>query len=241
MSREITPLTDLQKQFQDIVQPQLEQITIEQEPLETITLQKLQDVLLERDIDDILCWKGGYSSDMSIEAKVQKVLDILTEILTDDSQPSAMDALIKQLIEQSIVYDLKNQKRKQLTADFQRAFNGLVTKEDIKETRKQIKSSKSFEEAEKASEKAATKRSKAKKKSRDKDKIEVAVNTLQEFTKVLEDDKSDIKLVDFKELINKCSFLLEQADKLRQKELNNQSIKQAKEKEKQEQPAGASL
>jgi hypothetical protein len=92
-----TPLTDLEQQVQDLLQPHFEQITIEQEPLNTITPARLQEVLLEKDIDDILCLKGDYSSDTSIEAKVDKVYDILNKIFNSDAQLSAIDNFIKQL------------------------------------------------------------------------------------------------------------------------------------------------
>jgi hypothetical protein len=224
MPRKIKPLTEQQKQFQDIIQPQLEKITIEQVPLNTITPERLRKVLLEKDIDDILCWKGDYSSDMQIDAKVEKVHEIFSDIVTGDSQPSAMDALIKQLIEQSIVYDLRNEKRKELTLAFQRAFNGLVTKEDITKTREQIKSSKSFDGVKADSEVAASARRRAKKKSRDEAKIKDAEDALDEFNKEIADSKSSIQLADLESLLDNCQKLIQTVKNLNQKQLNNSVV-----------------
>ncbi|PSB05798.1 hypothetical protein C7B62_24445 [Pleurocapsa sp. CCALA 161] len=124
--KNLQPLTDLQQQFRDIIEPILAEITINNQPLDTLDSARLQEVLLERDLDDILCLKDLYSEDLNLEDKAEEVYNILQEILNSNTKPSSVDKLIEQLIEDCVVYDLKVQKRKELTLDYQRAFNGLV-------------------------------------------------------------------------------------------------------------------
>ena len=215
--KNIAPLTDLQQQFRDIVEPLLEEITIDKEPLDTISPQRLQEVLLERDIDEILCLKDLYSEDLKLEDKADKVLDILEEILNSNTRPSAIDKLIEQLIEDCVVYDLKVQKRKELVADFQRSFNGLTTKEEISNTRTKLKKTTKYKEVEQESEKASSNRRKEKKKQRNTKKITKAEEALQSASKILKDSKSDVKLTNLDKVVELGTELLSYINEMKTK------------------------
>ena len=217
MAVSTTPLTPLQQQFQDIVKPKLEEITIDNEPLDTLTSDRLQEVLLERDIDDILCLKDSYSEDLNLEDKANQVHNILQDIIDSNTPPSAVDELIKQLIEKSVIFKLKSEKRKELTADFQRSFNGLTTKEEIKSTREEIQKTSSFQEVEQQSKQAGSNRYQAKKKQRNTNKITKAEQALQSASKILEDSKSDVKLTDLDKVVELGTSLLNYINEMKTK------------------------
>ena len=115
--KNLQPLTVLQQQFRDMIEPILDEITIDNEPLDTLDSVRLQEVLLERDLDNILCLKDLYSEDLNLEDKAEEVYNILQEILNSNTKPTSpyLDKLIKQLIENCVVFYLKTQKKKELT------------------------------------------------------------------------------------------------------------------------------
>lgn len=234
------PLSDLQQQFKDIVEPLINQITISDEPLHSLTSTRLQEVLMERDIDDILCLKDLYSESLNIQDKANKVKDILQDILYSDTKLTIIDELIKQLIEQSVIFELKSEKRKELTADFQRSFNGLVTKEEIKYTRENLKKTTKYQKVAAESQKAGSNRYKTKKKKRTDDKIQRTVDALQDISDVISDTKTELKSPDLIELMNKAAAFIEHAEKIKQKELNDGSVAN-KEKTKSENKESVSV
>lgn len=234
MAVSTTPLTELQQQFQDIVKPILEKITIADEPLDTISPYRLQEVLLERDIDDILCLKDSYSENLNLEDKANQVHNILQDILDTNTQPSTVDELIKQLIEKSVIFELKSKKRKELTLEFQKSFNGLVLKEEIKNTRESIKKTKKYEEVEQESKKAGSNRYQAKKKQRNTNKITKAEQALQSASKILEDSKSDVKLTDLDKVIELGTSLLNYINEIKTKAEHDRLAAEAKERKEQD-------
>ena len=222
--KNVDPLTEIQQQFRDIVEPLLEEITIDKEPLHTISSYRLQEVLLERDLDDILCLKDLYSEKLNLEDKADQVYDILQDILNSDKRPNALDELIKRLIEQSVIFELKSEKRKELTADFQRSFNGLTTKEEIKDTRESITKTKEYQEVEANCKQATSNRRKVNKKEKDTAKIQRTVDALQDISDVISDAKTELKSPDLKELMTKAAAFIEHAEKIQQKEINDKSV-----------------
>ena len=231
------PLTDLQKQFKDIVEPHINQITINDEPLQSLSSLRLQEVLMERDIDDILCLKDCYSSDLTLKDKADKVKDILHDILNPDTKPSTIDELIKQLIEKSVVFELKAKKRKELTADFQRSFNGLVTKEDIKDTRDSIQKTKEYKGIKKESKKAGSDRYRTKKKQRTAKKISNAEEALESALKISKKSESYIELTDLDKVAELGTELIKYISEMKAKAEQDRLTAEAKarkEKGKQE-------
>jgi hypothetical protein len=231
--KNLQPLTDLQQQFRDIIEPILAEITIDNEPLDTLDSARLQEVLLERDLDDILCLKDLYSEDLNLEDKTEEVYNILQEILNSNTKPSSVNKLIEQLIEDCVVYDLKVQKRKELTLDYQRAFNGLVTKEEVTNAKSEIEKTKEYEKVEQKSREASSNRRKVKKKQKNTAKIQRTVDALQDISNVISDANTELRSPDLKELMVKAVAFIEHAGKIQQKELNDESVvnkEKAKEK-----------
>ena len=217
----VQPLTELQQQFRDIVEPLLEEITIDNEPLDSLDSFRLQEVLSERDIDNILCLKDMYGEDMDLEEKADTVFDLLTDILKAKSKASSLDKYIKQLIEDCVVFELKSKKRKELTADFQRSFNGLVTKEEVTDTKSKIEETEEYKAVEANRKQASSNRRKVNKKRKDTAKIQRTVDALQDISDVISDSKTELGSPDLLELMAKAAAFIEHAGKIQQRELND--------------------
>ena len=231
--KNLQPLTVLQQQFRDMIEPILDEITIDNEPLDTLDSARLQEVLLERDLDDILCLKDLYSEDLNLEDKTEEVYNILQEILNSNTKPSSVNKLIEQLIEDCVVYDLKVQKRKELTLDYQRAFNGLVTKEEVTNTRKELKKTTTYKKVEQESEKASSNRRRVKKKQKTANKITKTEEALKSASEIMEKYQPDISVKELESLVKLTQDLLNNITKMKQKELNDESVvnkEKAKEK-----------
>lgn len=222
--KNLQSLTDLQQQFRDIIEPILDGITINDEPLDTLDSGRLQEVLLERDLDNILCLKDLYSENLDLDEKAEEVYNILQEILNSNTKPTSLDRLIKQLIEDCVVFDLKTQKRKELTLDYQRAFNGLVTKQEVTNIKSKIEKTKEYKKVEASFKQASSNRRKVKKKQKNTAKIQRTVDALQDISEVISDSKSELGSPDLLELMAKAAAFIGHAEKIKQRELNDESV-----------------
>lgn len=226
-------LTELQQQFKDIIEPILEEITIDDQPLDTLSSVRLQDILLERDIDEILILKNQYQENLNVEEKADLVHEFLQDILDTDSKLSKIDSLIKQLIENSVVVTLKSEKRRELTLDFQKSFIGLVVKEEVKTTKDKIEKTKEYKEVKDVCKTADSNRRKVRKNQRNKDKIVKTEKALEQLSEVISNPKTELGSPDLKKLIAQAATFLDNADKIQQRELNANASKQQEEAQSQ--------
>lgn len=135
--------TEVKKQIKDLVASQLKAINSR-----NISRHNLGNDLIESDLDMILCVTEECEPEYidGIEEKQVRVVRIVEDI-TKKENPTALEEEILELALQSRLYTEKIQRKRELVSEFNKAFSGLVLKEDIKQVRETLTESSAYEDA----------------------------------------------------------------------------------------------